>query len=207
RFTGNRARQQRLAGPRGAHQQNALRDPATELLELLRFLEEFDDFLELFLRLVDAGNVLEGDLLLGTGRQLGAALSERQGLVPAALHLPHDEDPEADHDQDRRPGIEQGGPGADRLAVRLDLDARLVQLIRKAGVVTGRDVGPKGRIAVNQFAGDVVAGDLDGGDLFVPDLLKELGEGDLLFVPAGPGRRKAPDERPKHDEEHPEQHA
>ena len=54
-FTGDRAREQRLAGAGRAHEQHALGNAAAELLELLRFLEELDDLLELFLRFVDAG--------------------------------------------------------------------------------------------------------------------------------------------------------
>src|SRR4029078_6075864 len=89
-LAGDGAREQRLAGAGRAHEQHALRDAPTELLELLRLLEELDDLLELLLRLVDPGDVLERHLLLRAGGQLGAALPERQGLVPAALHLPHD---------------------------------------------------------------------------------------------------------------------
>ena len=96
RLAGHRAGEQRLAGSRRAHQQHALRDAAAELLELLRFLEELDDFLELFLRFVDAGDVLERDLLLRARGQLRLALAERQRLVAAALHLAHEEQPEAD---------------------------------------------------------------------------------------------------------------
>ena len=51
RFTGDGARQQRLARSRGAHQQDALRNAAAELLELLRLAQEIDDFLQLVLRL------------------------------------------------------------------------------------------------------------------------------------------------------------
>ena len=102
-FAGDRAGEQRLAGSRRAHQQDALRDAAAELLELLRLLQELDDLLELFLRFVDAGDVLERHLLLRARRQLRLALAERQRLVAAALHLAHEEDPEADHQQKRAP--------------------------------------------------------------------------------------------------------
>jgi hypothetical protein len=67
-----------------------------ELLELLRFLEELDDLLQLVLGFVDARDVLEGDLLLRARRELRLALAERERLVAAALHLAHEEDPEAD---------------------------------------------------------------------------------------------------------------
>ena len=63
RLAGDGTREKGLAGARRPHQQHALRDLAAELLELLRLLEELDDLLQLDLRLVDAGDVLEGDLL------------------------------------------------------------------------------------------------------------------------------------------------
>src|SRR5690606_41396514 len=81
------AGEQRLAGARLSNEEHALRDAAAKLLELLRLLQEIDDLLELLLRLVYPGDVLEGDLLLRARRQLRAALAEREGLVPPALHL------------------------------------------------------------------------------------------------------------------------
>src|SRR6185436_14692436 len=113
RFARDRARQQRLAGSRRAHQQDALRDASAELLEFLRFLEELDDLLQLVLGFVDARDVLEGDLLLRARRQLRLALAERERLVAAALHLTHEEDPEADDEKERSPRIKDGRPRAD----------------------------------------------------------------------------------------------
>ena len=54
--------QQRLAGARRPDQQHAARDARAERVELLRVLEELDDFLELRLGLVDAGHVVERDV-------------------------------------------------------------------------------------------------------------------------------------------------
>ena len=59
-LAGDGARQQRLAGARRADEQHAARDARAERGELLGVLEELDDFLELFLGLVDAGDVGEG---------------------------------------------------------------------------------------------------------------------------------------------------
>ena len=56
-LAGDRARQQRLAGAGGAEEQDALRDPRAERLELLRVLEELLDLVQLLDRLVDAGDV------------------------------------------------------------------------------------------------------------------------------------------------------
>ena len=134
-FAGHGPGQQRLACSRGAHEQDAFGNASAELLEFLRFLQELDDLLELFLRFVYARHVLERDLLLRAGRQLRAALAERQGLVPAALHLPHDEDPEANHQQDRRPRVEQRRPRAGRLRLGVDVDALLEQLVAKPFVL------------------------------------------------------------------------
>src|SRR5262249_5482171 len=44
RFTGDSAREQRLAGARGSDHEHALGDLATELLELAGVLQEVDDF-------------------------------------------------------------------------------------------------------------------------------------------------------------------
>ena len=160
RFAGDRAREQRLAGSRRAHQQHALGNASAELLELLRLLEELDDFLQLLLRLVDAGDVLERDLLLRARRQLRLALAERQRLVAAALHLAHEEDPEADHQQDGRPGVEQRRPRAGGRLLRLHDDAAIDQLVDQAFVLRrARRCGSCSLVLGG--AGDFLAGDVD----------------------------------------------
>ena len=57
-LTGDGAGQQRLAGAGRPDQQHAARDARAERVELLRVLQELDDFLELRLGLVDAGHVV-----------------------------------------------------------------------------------------------------------------------------------------------------
>ena len=64
RLAGDGLGEQRLAGAGRADHQHALRNAAAELLEFLRVLEELDEFPDLFLGLLDAGHVLEGDLVL-----------------------------------------------------------------------------------------------------------------------------------------------
>src|SRR5581483_851851 len=197
------ARKKRLPRSRRAHEEDALRDAPAELLELLRLLQELDDLLQLFLRFVDARHVLERDLLLRARRQLRLALAERQRLVAAALHLAHEENPEADHQENRRPRIEQRGPGTGGRLLRADGDAALEQLVREA-IVLGRRVGRK-LLALFRVSGDVLAGDRDGGNLSVVDLAHEIGERPLLIVLLQLGR-EIPDEHTNDDEHHPEQH-
>src|SRR3954447_14328949 len=104
------ARQQRLAGARRPVEEHALRDPGAERLELLRVLQELLDLVELLDRLVDAGDVAEGDLRRVDRQPLRAGLAERHHLRAAALDLVHEEDPEPDEDQEREDVGEQRQP-------------------------------------------------------------------------------------------------
>ena len=103
-FAGDGAGEQGLAGARRADQQHALGNFAAQALEFLRVLEEFDDLLKLLLGLVDTGDILEGHPTGLFGQQAGPALAEPHGLSPGRLHLAHEEDPHADHQQHREPG-------------------------------------------------------------------------------------------------------
>src|SRR4029079_4155133 len=207
---GDSPRQERLSGSRRAHQQHALRNPPAELLELLRLLQELDDFLQFFLGLIDARDVLERHLLLRARRQLCSALAERKGFVPSALHLPHDENPEADHQEDRGPRIEKRRPGTRCFRLRLNLDVFLVELICQAVVVrcVGAElIGSVARVAGLERARNLVSDHDDGGNLIFVDRLHELREGPRSLSLAGKCVREVPDEDPDHDEDHPEQQA
>ena len=87
RFTGYRAGEQRLACTGRSDEQHALGDATAKALELLGLAEELDDLLQLFLGLVNTGDILECDLLLLHGEQARAALAEAHRLVAAGLHL------------------------------------------------------------------------------------------------------------------------
>src|SRR5207249_10883980 len=67
-------------------------------------------------------------LLLRARRELRLALAERQRFVAAALHLAHEEDPEADHEQHGRPGVQQqrSEEHTSELQSRFDLVCRLL---------------------------------------------------------------------------------
>src|SRR5262245_9837699 len=83
------ARAERFPRAGRADEQDALGDLAAELLELLRILEELDDFLKLDLGFFDARDILERHLFLRRRQELRPRLAEGEGLVPAGLHLPH----------------------------------------------------------------------------------------------------------------------
>ncbi len=74
-LAGDRFRQQGLAGTRRTHHEHAFRNFAAEALEFGRVLEELDDLTDLFLGLVDAGNIgkRHADLVLAEQSRLALA--------------------------------------------------------------------------------------------------------------------------------------
>ncbi len=118
--------EQRLAGARRADQQQAARNASAELLEFLRVLQEVDDLLDLFLGLVAAGDVGEGDLVVVLVEHARLALAEAEGAaLAAALHLAHEVDPDPDQQQHRPPADQQGHQQRTFLA-RLDVELDVV---------------------------------------------------------------------------------
>src|SRR5205085_5120052 len=132
-------------------------DASAKLLELLRFTQEFDDLVQLFLGLVNTGDVLKGDLLLLHGEQARAALAEGHGLVSASLHLPHHENPEADDQQEGQSVDEDADPHARLLVDNRNSYAFIVQELVNIGIIR-RNSGAEGLfIIVLEFAGDLSA--------------------------------------------------
>jgi len=145
----------RLAGARGADQQQAARDAATELLELLRVLQEVDDFLDFLLGLVAAGDVGEGDLVVVLVEHARLALAEREGAaLAAALHLPHEVDPDAD-EQEHRPPADQQRHQERALLARLNVELDVV----------GDQVADQAAVEVGGGAADLAVIRGDGDDL------------------------------------------
>ena len=125
-FTRDRLREQGLAGTGGPHQQHAARNAATELLELLRVFQEVDQLLDLFLRLVAAGDVGKGGRVVGFIEHAGLALAEAERpALAATLHLPHEIDPNADEQEDRAPRS-QDAEQERRLLALLDIELDVV---------------------------------------------------------------------------------
>ena len=106
-LAGDGAGEQGLTGAGRAVEQDALGDPGAERLELLRVLEEFLDLLELLHRLVDAGDVAEGDFRRVDGHPLRFRFAEVHHPRAAALHLVHQEDPEAEEEDEGQDEGEQ----------------------------------------------------------------------------------------------------
>ena len=205
RFTGHRAGEQRLSRARGAHEKDALRDLSAQLLELGGLLQEVDDLRQLVLGFLAARHVLERGFLLVRREQLRAGLSERHRPVPARLHLPHDEDPQADQEQDRRPLQDDDEERAFARLFGRDLDVSLQQVGREV-VVDGR-VGADARLAslgrALLEAADLLPADGDAVEVALLHHLQELAEGD--------GRRRGlavvhdlEEQQDDHQDDHPE---
>ena len=107
--------EQRLAGARLAHHEDAARNAAAQALELAWVAQEFDQLLDVLLGLIHPGHVGEGGLDLILGEQPRLALAERHrpaAPTGAALHLPHEEQEHADDDEDGEAGDQQLRPEA-----------------------------------------------------------------------------------------------
>jgi len=97
---------------RSPDEEYAFRNASAELLEFLRVFQEIDDFVKLFLRLINPGYVFERGLLLLRCKQPRAGLSEAQGFISARLHLLHHENPERYQQNHRREIYDESEPVA-----------------------------------------------------------------------------------------------
>ena len=101
-LVGDRLGEQRLAGPGWAVEEDAARQVGAELAELLRVAQVVDDFAQLVLGLVDAGDVVPGD----RRRLLGADL--RGARTRDQAHRQADEDDDRPHEDQRQPVVKPG---------------------------------------------------------------------------------------------------
>src|SRR5262249_2222632 len=162
-FTGHSARQQGLARAGMTYQEDTLRDTAAQLLELLRFAQEFDDLTQLFFGLIHAGHVFESNFLLLHGEQAGAALAEAQRLVSSGLHLPDHDEPQHAEQQERRELDQSHGPGPRLWVLQSDPDFVGLQSLEHFRIVGGNHqvetsavfVLPVGLAALNLHFQDV----------------------------------------------------
>ena len=178
-FAGNGARQQRLAGAGRANQKSALRDLATEALELVGILQEVDDLDEIVLGLFNARDVLEGHPSVTLGQQFRLGLAKPHGLSGPGLHLADEEHPHADQQKHGKP-VDQR-IGQHRVALRRTetdlhiLVAQFLELVLEIHQGTG---GLNGR-AIGKLSGDAVAGDHDRLDASGIGLVEEIRIADL----------------------------
>ena len=172
--------QQRLAGAGRADEQDALGDAAAEALVLVGGLEEIDDLAQLGDGLVDAGHVLEGDVQVFLGVELGLAAAEGQRRAagrPAHQHQQPDGD---DHDQDHRQHrvtdalqhrlfflalpLSAGRLAEEAVEVLVLLDAEPLGAEGDRADVNGGAAAVEDGVAEDDVAADVGVADLDAAD-------------------------------------------
>ena len=119
------------------------------------------------------------------GQQAGARLAEAHGAAAAALHLAHEEDPDADQHENGQPAHEDaaevdallGRPGVDAVDV-LDQHRHQLLVDRRAGHVGRELLHAVARLA--EGAGDGVALDPDVLDLALLDGVHEVRIGNRI---------------------------
>src|SRR5262249_29367080 len=107
-------------------------------------------------------------------------LAEGERLGAAALHLPHEEDPDADEQEHRHPLQQDAVPGVRVRRLHRDADAALLERLDELRVLD--DVGALGLRRVLERVLDEVAADGDGVDLALVDGLEELREVRLFLA-------------------------
>ena len=172
------AGQQRLTGSGRAVEQHALGDFRAKGLIAPGVLQEVFDLVELFDRLVGAGDVGEGGLRHVLGQQLGLRLAESEAHPATGLH-PGEHD-EQRHQKKQRQHVDQQCAQDTRLVDGgIGLDAFGGQRVKQRHGVTGRvlrqHLGGVARLAVAALQ-------------FQPDLLfavVDLGRRDVVSVDLG----------------------
>ena len=209
RLTGRCAREERLAGAGRPVQEDALRDARAEGLELLRVLEELLDLVQLLDRLVGARDVLVGDLRRVRRHPLRAALAEAHHLGAAALHLVHEEDPEADEEQDRQEARQERNPRRGAGALRVELDVVLREDVLELDLRLRRRVVDLHLLARVERRRDrlAVRVELDLAHVPLLRLLDQLRVGELGLVVALRDQRLARQVDEQHDDDEGEQRA
>src|ERR1019366_6794615 len=194
-FAGHRARQQGLAGSRRPNQQYALGNASAELLELLRLAQELDNFFQLFLGFIHAGDVFEGHLLLLHGEQSRLALAKRKCLIAATLHLADHDEPQRAQQHEWRQVEQPGGPASRCRVLHRDVDLLVLKdLVHVRIVPRNRDMEPS--LVVLEFATNLLAGHRHLGDVALIHLGEELGEVNFALLGA---RAAGLDDLPQQD--------
>ena len=155
-------------------------------------------------QVIDAGDVVKRDAALLFGQQAGAGFAEAHGAAAAALHLAHEEHPDADQQQHREPGQHVMQQRIDVAFFRLGdhLHALIGQAADQRRVFWG--VGLE-RAAIAEGAGDGAALDDDAADAAAIDLADEVRIGDLRGGrAAAAGLKEVEQHHQKQGDHHPE---
>ncbi|MNX88027.1 hypothetical protein D3C86_1199840 [compost metagenome] len=159
-FAGDGTRQKRLTGTRRANKQHAARNLAAEALELLRVAQEFHDFLEVLLGFVHTCDVIKRHAAMRFRQKLGLGLAKAHRATGTALHLPHEEQPDAENEEHRqkRAEIAQKTGGTIAFGTCHDGDVLALQALHQA-VVDDGGIGLKGRAVFGIGSENPVTGD------------------------------------------------
>src|SRR5215831_13892793 len=200
-LTGDRAREQGLAGPGRPVEQDALGDLGADRLELARALQELLDLLELLDRLVGPGHVGERGLGGVLGDELRLRLAEVHHPGAAALHLVEQEEEEQD---DQHVGQEADDQAQHRVAAGHDdvVALRRHVLLQFGGQLLALVADPA-RLVVPAVLGDdldglVLVGEDGRLDVAVLDLLHDIRRVLLRVRGAAVGIRKHDEEEQQH---------
>ncbi len=101
RLACDRFAEQRLAGARRAHQEDAFGNASSQALVTLGVLEEVDHFTQLFNGFFNARHVVEGDIDVFLCVQLAAATTKRHGRPGAAHASDHEYEQGNEHAHDQ----------------------------------------------------------------------------------------------------------
>ena len=154
-LTGDRPREQGLAGAGRPVEQHALRDASAQRLEALRVLEELLDLVQLLHGLVDPGDVAEGDLRRVDRHPLRPRLAEAHHARAAALHLVHQEDPEPEEQEERKDVGEDREEARAAGALDLGRHSLLAQQVDQLGLrVAGGRIAHRVALAVGLLDSD-----------------------------------------------------
>ena len=137
RLAGDGSCQKRFACAGRADEQDATGNAASEPLEFLRIAEKLHDLLQILLCLIDAGDILERHAPMRFGQKLRLRLAKSHRLAGAALHLPGEEEVNAEKGKQRKaidqkrhqPGITLGR------RTRCDRDVLGIQLLHERRIV------------------------------------------------------------------------
>ena len=208
-LAGHRPRQQGLACAWRADQQHALGHVRAEPAVGLGVFQKINRLAQLGLGLVDARDIVESDLDVGLGVQLGAALAHRQQAADtthSALgrHLAAYETPHAQQQQRRQHPAQQV---AQQRVLDHALKTHVVvgQLSRQVGRHPGGDdaVAAIGLRAL-ELALDELAADRDRFDLAGLELLHELAVGNRLNLGAADPQVTQPEQRDQRQQQGPQ---